>query len=456
MNENVAKLMSMTVGQRFDELNAMSAFNDPKAILLLVQEWDFQAKVSAILALKIRSDAHARRGSIGFAKECLMQIASLSDGVYESTDRSGHGLRISTREEHPELNPRTIEVPNWYFDCLEAEIDSINEIYRQKATHRRTYLASLEIPVKLEGDKILQGQSAVWEGANLFNYFPINLNKVRSENKVVDGTREQIVRSAIASVVTQAPIKKIKLSDQDRVVTLGSCFASELHASMTKHGIKAETLRIEESINTTHANLALLESIRDRKLSPSLENLFKSTAINERLARLHGLLLTAKMVVITVGVSPIVVDRQTGSPLYLQDLKSKFESNEADMRFTTVAENSANIVNIIKILRAISPEISPFITLSPVPLIGVPTGRSVLERDVISKSTIRLAIEDARSHVDFTYWPSFEAVRWLAPHIDPKLGFQAFGDPDNNSRQVSRWLVDEITKSFIEHVIDRD
>lgn len=80
--------------------------------------------------------------------------------------------------------------------------------------------------------------------------------------------------------------------------------------------------------------------------------------------------------------------------------------------------------------------------------------KSVLERDVVSKSTIRLTIEEAQKCVEFTYWPSFEVVKWLSPHISPSVDFQAFGDPDNNSRHVTRWIVDEITKLFIEHVFD--
>jgi len=52
------------------------------------------------------------------------------------------------------------------------------------------------------------------------------------------------------------------------------------------------------------------------------------------------------------------------------------------------------------------------------------------------------------------YWPSFEVTKWISAHLSPQLGYQAFGDPDNNSRHVSRWLVDEITKAFIEHAIE--
>ena len=454
MDQNVAKLMNMNVGQRFDELNMMSKFNDPKVILALSHEWEFQTKISTILALKIRADAHLRRGSIGFATENLIQIAYLSDGMYETTERIGHGLRISNSNEHPDLNTSKIEIPQWYFESLTEEITYINDIYEKKISNRNSELKVLSTPIKMVGDAILQGQSAEWQSGGMFNYFPINLNKIKVNNLIIDGTKQQIVKSAISSILLHSNIIKTKINNDDLVVTMGSCFASELYVSLTRNNIKCETLRIEESINTTHANLALIESIKNKKLLTSLKELFKNEVIEEKLTSLHELLNRTKILVLTVGVSPVVVDSVTGELLFEKDLKAKFQEKKVEMRFSSVQENSNNLIKIIETLRLISPDIKVFVTLSPVPLIGVPENKSVLERDVVSKSTIRLAIEEAQKHVEFTYWPSFEVVKWISPHIAPSVNFQAFGDPDNNSRHVSRWIVDEITQSFIDHALD--
>jgi hypothetical protein len=143
------------------------------------------------------------------------------------------------------------------------------------------------------------------------------------------------------------------------------------------------------------------------------------------LTSLHELLNRTKILVLTVGVSPVVVDSVTGELLFEKDLKAKFQEKKVEMRFSSVQENSNNLIKIIETLRLISPDIKVFVTLSPVPLIGVPENKSVLERDVVSKSTIRLAIEEAQKHVEFTYWPSFEVDKWISPHIAPSVNFQA-------------------------------
>ncbi len=306
----------------------MSEFNDPKVILALSHEWEFQTKISIILALKIRADAHFRRGSIGFAEECLIQIAFISDGLYEATERIGHGLRITNSSEHPDLNTKKIEVPQWYFESLNEKITYINDIYEKKIFNRNSELKALSIPLKMAGDAILQGQSAEWQSGGMFNYFPINLNKIKVNNLIIDGTKQQIVKSAISSILLHSNIIKTKLSNDDLVVTMGSCFASELYVSLSRNNIKCETLRIEESINTTHANLALVESIKNKKLINSLKELFKNEGVEEKLTSLHELLKRTKILVLTVGVSPVVVDSITGELLFEKDLKTKFEEKK--------------------------------------------------------------------------------------------------------------------------------
>jgi len=454
MDPNIQKVLSLNVGQRYEELARMSEINDPKVILHLTNEWEFQAKISSILSLKIRADAHNRRGSIGFVKDCLSQIAHLSDGIYECEKFEGHGLKVINRDGQPDLNPKQVEVPSFYFENLGPDIKIIEEIYKNKKSTISDQIKVMQTPIKLVGDSLLQGQSSDWESAgNLFNYFPMNLNKTRQEGLLTDANREDVVRSAIYSVVNRK-VKKVALSKENTVITMGSCFATELYVSLKKQGINAETLRIEESINTTHANLLLLQSIVSGNLEPQLQGLFEDANMAHRLTLLRQTIRRASAVVLTVGVAPLVVDKKTGEYVYGKSLKEGFERGQYEMRFSTVKENAQNIEKIVSLLKDMSPDIEVFITLSPVPLIGVPSDQSVLERDVVSKSTIRLAIEEASKVSKFTYWPSFEVVKWIAPHLHSKMNFQAFGDPDNNSRHVSRWLVDEITKSFIENALE--
>jgi hypothetical protein len=90
-------------------------------------------------------------------------------------------------------------------------------------------------------------------------------------------------------------------------------------------------------------------------------------------------------------------------------------------------------------------------TLSPIPLSASFSASGVVYDDLLSKATLRLAIQEVllagieRVH----YWPSFEVVKWLAPHAD----WAAFGADDRISRHPSRWLVDLIVDAFCRRIL---
>jgi hypothetical protein len=124
-------------------------------------------------------------------------------------------------------------------------------------------------------------------------------------------------------------------------------------------------------------------------------------------------------------------------------------------RFSSVDENVDYLDEMRLTLASLAPDAILFVTLSPVPLIGVPKHLSVLERDVVSKSILRLSIEKMRERDNIHYWPSFELVKWLPGHLTGIMNYQSFGDPDNNSRHVSRWLVNLIVETFCDEVVDQ-
>jgi hypothetical protein len=66
--------------------------------------------------------------------------------------------------------------------------------------------------------------------------------------------------------------------------------------------------------------------------------------------------------------------------------------------------------------------------------------------DCISKSTIRIGIEAAMTQRPerVFYWPSFEMVRWLAPHRGG-----AFGIDGADNRHISPAMIDEIMSLFL-------
>ncbi len=122
------------------------------------------------------------------------------------------------------------------------------------------------------------------------------------------------------------------------------------------------------------------------------------------------------------------------------------------MRTTSVAENAENIAAIIASVRRMADQPPRIVlTVSPVPLSATNEHGSAITADALSKSTLRLACEEAvTAHTDdrIVYWPSFEMVRWLGAHYGPH--HPAYAGDDDNTRHVSGWLVDLIVELFLE------
>ena len=67
--------------------------------------------------------------------------------------------------------------------------------------------------------------------------------------------------------------------------------------------------------------------------------------------------------------------------------------------------------------------------------------------DCVSKSILRVALDEYfRKHnpKNVYYWPSFEMVRWVGPHIEVPTLFE-----DNTTRHVNNSIVSIIIDNFV-------
>ena len=67
----------------------------------------------------------------------------------------------------------------------------------------------------------------------------------------------------------------------------------------------------------------------------------------------------------------------------------------------------------------------------------------VIIADCVSKSALRFAVHEVfTARTDIQYFPSFEVVRWLSVYATVNV----FGDLDGNSRHLSDWVIEYVTK----------
>jgi hypothetical protein len=103
------------------------------------------------------------------------------------------------------------------------------------------------------------------------------------------------------------------------------------------------------------------------------------------------------------------------------------------------------MVDLVRQVNATAPIV---VTLSPVPLEATFRDISCMTADSVSKSVLRVAIDQAMGEhrPDVYYWPSFEIVRWAGAH----LSWPSYGFHDDRARHVTRYSVGRIIDAFVE------
>lgn len=249
--------------------------------------------------------------------------------------------------------------------------------------------------------------------------------------------------------------KRDYLSKGSPIITQGSCFAVNFAKALIKEGYPTAHLFVNEWINSTHANAIFFNYINtsaDEEYVPVFSNsLFERQVIdflNNSLEKNHRrdfieVVRACGIFVLTIGVAPLWFD------IHRQQYCLSPEKNHLhnfQMKTTGVEANVNSISFIVSQIRKINPQIEIFLTLSPAPLNATNEYPSIFEADCVSKSTLRLAIDQiVTQNPEISYWPSFEIVRWLGSHLQP-----VYGSDDNHPRHVSNWLVDKIVAKFVD------
>jgi len=239
-----------------------------------------------------------------------------------------------------------------------------------------------------------------------------------------------------------------------RITTFGSCFAANLARSLKDAGLDATTLLIEESINSPLTNRAFLATLAGDP-SAAYEERIEGAFGAQFVEKARGLLSTANVIVMTLGVAPAFFHRESDALVFLEDYRPLIASGRVYMRTPGVEETKGIVADVLGFLRAMNAGARLYVTISPVPLMGTAELSSALIADCVSKTTLRAALHELlqeRAPENVHYWPSFEIVRWLGAHTSLPM----FGADDRASRHVSNWAVDLIVQRFRRHLFGRE
>lgn len=276
--------------------------------------------------------------------------------------------------------------------------------------------------------------------------YSVGANFYPSEVELFEGDLAALIKEYV--LPGHLPAEPL-LETTDNIVTLGSCFANNLRMYLQRVGCSSDNFWIPNPLTTTHAMLDFIswcvtgrETVRGFRYEIDLAESVPDQAEILRYLR------NASAYVLTFGLAEIWEDRVTGHVFWRGIPKDSFDEDRHVFRVTTVEENEQNIVEIVDLIRTVSPDAVIVLTLSPVALRATFREISCVTADSVSKSTLRVALNGVMSRrlPNVYYWPSFEIVRWLGPHRStPSFGIRA-----RDARHVDEELVALIVDLFVE------
>lgn len=240
------------------------------------------------------------------------------------------------------------------------------------------------------------------------------------------------------------------------ILTLGSCFAEHIASHLKKRHYQADHYLCSERLFTTHALRAFFDGLCTHTHDPALiDDLEKNRIL---LDSMHTTLQTGCTVILTLGLGISWFDKHTGNMVhnpFPRDKATAEARNQSfanpdmfkryEMRLTSVEENAQNIRACIEHIKTLNTNNDIIISLSPIPLQACVSDHAFFVSDTLSKSTLRLAIEEVMhtAQHDVHYFPSYEVVRGVMPH---------FGSPwgkDGVSRHVNSDVIHLIMELFM-------
>ena len=132
----------------------------------------------------------------------------------------------------------------------------------------------------------------------------------------------------------------------------------------------------------------------------------------------HDIFARTDLFILTFGLSEVWYDEVTGGVFWRSIPQDVYDPSRHKFRVTTVEENKANIRAIHDLIRRYRPEARIICTLSPVPLIATFRPVSCISANAVSKSVLRVAIDELMRELGpeaggdgvLHYWPSYEIV----------------------------------------------
>ncbi len=299
--------------------------------------------------------------------------------------------------------------------------------------------------IELGNDRFTEGRE--WFRGEHVNYMPSRTNLFE---------KGAVERYVLKGWLPERPF----ISKDQQITAFGSCFAVHVSNYLLSHGYKvfdqnsasaaAYVIRCGEGMVNTFAVAQQFEwAYREKEFDESLW--YDKTGVEAAYDadvrdRTRAIFDRTDVFLITLGLSEVWYNKQTGDVFWRAIPRSKFDPLRHGFKVTSVAENLVNLNSIHRIIRERRPQASIIFTLSPVPLTATFRPVSCITANSVSKSVLRVALDEfIRANSGdkrLFYFPSFEIVK------------DYFRDPfRGDNRHVRGTVVNEIMDNFAAHYL---
>ncbi|MEQ8664788.1 MAG: GSCFA domain-containing protein [Rhodospirillales bacterium] len=289
-----------------------------------------------------------------------------------------------------------------------------------------------------------ESRKSTWHIAEETLYFPKEVALFRDIEKVSD-------EFLFSHFRPERPV----FAPTDRLVTMGSCFADRIRRWLASQGKLADNIDVPSGLNNTFAVRQFIEWALTGNRSEDAywydkgdDGAYHWEAPEEH-AFYKAAFAQAGGLVVTLGLSEVWRDRETGGVFWRGVPEVLFDVSRHEFVVSSVDDNAGNLRRIIRAVRDNIGDIPIVFTLSPVPLTATMRGISPIASDCVSKSILRVAVDMVmrEEHSDVYYWPGFELVRWIGAHTDRAT----FGGDDTSrhpTNRVVKIIVDRFVQAF--------
>lgn len=279
--------------------------------------------------------------------------------------------------------------------------------------------------------------------------------------------------------------KGISVSINDKVFTIGSCFARGIEKALMARNFNVLSASSDfnsfELINDSVTALgstnkyntySILNEIRwaldpecafpvnsvvevsenkwvDPHINQTLKRVDNKGTIERRnvVTRVNEKIKECKLIVITLGLIEVWRDDAEGVYLNIAPTKEMQDRYKDRYSFHVVdyQENLDNLEKISALLQKYGdPDLKVIVTVSPVPLMATFTQNDVVVANTLSKSTLRTVAEKwASLHENVAYFPSYEIVM----NSDKKVAWT------DDGRHVQGEIVNNIMDLFVKNFV---